>query len=1283
DLIYNELLLAEELGQPVDVQDYCRRFPQYAERLKRQLEVRRLLDGQRLSDASSESLLRSSGDGEEGSRQENDSEFLGTERFTVLRRLGKGGMGTVYLAFDNFWQQRVALKTFRRADAGEIFRLKHEFRVLEDLSHPNLVQFFELFSADDRYFFTMELVDGGDFLSYCRRSGKGADGARVHEPSVRNALTQLASGLIALHSAGLLHCDIKPSNVLVTLSGRVVLLDFGLTRTHQWELEASPGYLQGTAAYMAPEQFRGERASPASDWYGVGVMLFAALANRLPFTGTVREILAAKSRRDPPSLQELNPEAPADLSRLASELLERDPARRPTGEEVLRRLGVREDRRAGTGTASAFVGRQQELQRIQEAFARAAGGQTVALLLHGGSGSGKSALAERFAASLDGRQDVLLLSGRCYQRESVPFKAIDRLVDQLSQTLRSWPADEVRELLPDETPLLAAMFPVLQRAPAVAGFSRSSPSSVDPQMARRAALRSFRELLTRISRRATVVLLIDDLQLSDRDSVDLLTELLGAENSPPLLLLACYRCDEGDLGLVERIERIPATERRCIERLAVNDLSEQDARALAVKELGLSGQACSEDANMLVRESGGNPFLLLELAWQMRTHRRGSTGPEQADEILWNRVRRLPERAQRLLTVIAVAGHPLAPTEACQAARVMSDRQKVFQGLLGERFVRNWATVNGADLTEPYHDRLRDVVLSRVSEEERRQHHMNLALALEANGGHSPDRLAWHYHYAGRRAPACEFATLAADRAAEALAFEKAAELYRLALENQPGGTAGEAALRRRLADALANAGRPAEAGRAYCEAAECCGEDERLGLLRNAADQFLRGGQLEEGESVFRGVLGDLGLRIPKTRRRALIDTLVQRTRFRMRQLRVQYRDPNAMSQRVLDRIDICWTAGTALAMIDPIYGLCLQPRCTRLSLDSGEAGRIARALALEAAMVCWADGRKSRRAKALVDLSLAAARRADDPHATAYVDMLSGYADFCSGDWQAAIGRFVPADATFRTRCSGCAWELGVLHAWIGQALFYLGEFEQLSQRVRSMLSEAEQRGDLFCSAMSRLANCNAVWLVEDNPAEARRNVESAMAAWHGRDFSLQHILSEMALVQADLYQRRGNDAWQRAEAFWRPLAASGMLRQVVMGVECHWLRARAALAALDRGRSRRALLRTAECDARYLERKPFEWCPAVARVVRAAIAFQSGDRAQAASWLAESARQLDDCSMPLLAAVCRYRFGQLLGAEAGRQVMGAVQEWMQDKSIAAPGAMAAMLAPGFDGE
>lgn len=1245
------------------------------------VDVNRLLDGQQLTVWSSgrptESFL--GGGGREASEQD-EPEFIGTERFAILRRLGEGGMGTVYLAFDNLWQQRVALKTFRKASAGEIFRLKHEFRVLDDLSHPNLVQFFELFSADERYFFTMELVDGGDFLSYCRGPGNAARDPAVHEPSLRDALRQLASGLNSLHKAGLLHCDIKPSNVLVTLSGRVVMLDFGLTRSCQWAAEAAPGYLRGTVAYIAPEQFQGERASPASDWYSVGVMLFAALTNQLPFRGSVRDTLSAKNRRDPPSPRELNPSAPADLSQLARELLDRDPAKRPTGEEVLCRLGVLEDRRAAAAFKSTFVGRSEELKRLERAFGRAAGGATVTVLLHGGSGVGKSALAERFAASLSRRDDVLLLCGRCYQRESVPFKAIDRLVDQLSQWLRTLPAEEVRSLLPEETPRLAAMFPVLQCVPAVAHFGERPQPSVEPQMARREAFRGFQELLTRMSHRKTVVLSIDDLQRGDRDSIDLLTELLSHEQSPPLLLLACYRGDEGDPELIERIVQLPATERRVVEQLAVDNLSPQDAQSLAVAELGISGEAGLDDVEMVVRESEGNPFLLLELTWQMRAHQRGQAGDAEADDMLWNRICQLPDRAQRLLTVISVAGHPLAPAQACQAARVTSDRQKVFQGLSGERFVRSWSTATGMDLTEPYHDRLRDVVLSRVSTDEQRQHHLNLALALETSGDRQADRLAWHYHYAGRRTAACEFATLAADRAADALAFEKAADLYRLALQNSAAGATDEVELRRRLAEALANAGRPAEAGRAYLDAAEHCETEAQLGLLRNAADQLFRGGRLEEGETVFRRVLDDLGLKIPKNRRRAFVDMVLRRTCLRIRGLRFKYRNAEAIPPRALDCIDVCWTASTALNLIDPVYGMCLQPRYTQLSLDAGEPSRIARALSLDASMLCWLEGKKSRRASALLELAFSAARRAEDPHAAAYAEMFAGYAEFCSGRWPAAKERFALADAAFRANCKGCAWELGVVQSLLGEALFFLGELEQLSQRVRAVLAEADQRGDLFCSAMTRLANCNAVWLAEDRPDEARRHVELAMTAWRDRDFSTQHILGEMALVQADLYQRRGDDAWRRVEGFWRPFVASGISRAVVLDVETRWLRARAALAALDGGQNRRELLRAARRDARYLQRRPFAWCPALAQVILAALVARSGARERAASWLAESARQLDEGGMPLLAAVCRYRFGELVGDERGRQATEEAKTWMRHRAIARPETMAAMLAPGF---
>src|SRR5215471_7139070 len=186
-----------------------------------------------------------------------EAEFSGTERFTVRRRLGAGAYGVVYEAFDRERESVVALKTLRPGNVEALYRLKREFRALADITHPNLATLYELLTDSDRWFFTMELIDGANFLQHVRRRGaptplpgtapgstmSEADGGDAgqrwesdepasrrpfDEERLRRALRQVVSGVAALHGAGKLHRDIKPSNVLVTPEGRVVMLDFGL-----------------------------------------------------------------------------------------------------------------------------------------------------------------------------------------------------------------------------------------------------------------------------------------------------------------------------------------------------------------------------------------------------------------------------------------------------------------------------------------------------------------------------------------------------------------------------------------------------------------------------------------------------------------------------------------------------------------------------------------------------------------------------------------------------------------------------------------------------------------------------------------------------------------------------------------------------------------------------------------------------------------------------------------------------------------------------------------------
>src|SRR5262249_39633430 len=142
-----------------------------------------------------------------------------TARFRLLRRLGEGSMGVVYEALDLETQTRVGLKTIAAPGTGTVGRFKNEFRALQGIEHDNLVNLYELVHEGGRWFFTMELVEGGDFLHHVR----SGDEARL-----RGAFEQLAHGLMALHRAGKVHRDIKPSNILVDQAGRVVLLDFGL-----------------------------------------------------------------------------------------------------------------------------------------------------------------------------------------------------------------------------------------------------------------------------------------------------------------------------------------------------------------------------------------------------------------------------------------------------------------------------------------------------------------------------------------------------------------------------------------------------------------------------------------------------------------------------------------------------------------------------------------------------------------------------------------------------------------------------------------------------------------------------------------------------------------------------------------------------------------------------------------------------------------------------------------------------------------------------------------------
>ncbi|HEV8118187.1 MAG TPA: protein kinase, partial [Thermoanaerobaculia bacterium] len=654
-----------------------------------------------------------------------------------MRRLGSGGFGVVFEAFDRERGSPVALKTLRRVEPEALYRFKQEFRALVDIAHPNLAALYELMSAEGQWFFTMELIRGVNFLDYVTDrfpsidaespddgfpspfplAGAGAPSDAdattmnlefdaeamaslaappsllgIRRPAsqtdrLREGLRQVAEGLRALHDSGRLHRDIKPSNVLVTRDGRVKIVDFGLVADLGADGPESTVQIVGTPAYMAPEQAAMRPVSPASDWYSVGVLLFEALTGRLPFEGSSLEVLALKQVDKPPEPARFSPEAPEDLNALCRDLLRLDPSRRPSAMQVLSRLAGGPHPTVPPGAARRvlpLLGRREHLLRLQEALEESRRSHAVTILVHGRSGTGKSALLRHFFHEIPRREpSAVVLSGRCYQQESVPYKALDSLIDGLSQYLKSLPPRECEEFLPREGLALARVFPVLLQVPAVAAAKRQVPEIPDSRELRRRAIEALRDLLSRIASRNPLVLAIDDLQWGDLDSASLLAQLLAPPAAPKLLLIAAYRSE--DLGssailkLLSSREPFPGSAAD-VREIAVGDLDFADARTLAAMLLGEIGRDTPETAAAIARESGGNPFFIQELARAVRADTaprpRGESGGEPAatslDALIRERVERLAPESRRLLEIVSVAGAPL-PREVAKRAAALGE----------------------------------------------------------------------------------------------------------------------------------------------------------------------------------------------------------------------------------------------------------------------------------------------------------------------------------------------------------------------------------------------------------------------------------------------------------------------------------------------------------------------------------------------------------------------------------------------------------------------------------
>jgi tetratricopeptide (TPR) repeat protein len=732
-------------------------------------------------------------------------------RYNLENKLGAGGMGVVYRATDRLTGQAVALKQVRvapdqlafgsRDDTTDLrVALAREFQTLASLRHPNIINVLDYgFDSQRQPYFTMTLLDQPQDIVQAGRASKNH----------LILITQVLQALAYLHRKNIIHRDLKPGNVLIAANGEVKVLDFGLAMGTQ-SIKDVQQSAAGTLSYMAPELFAETAPSVQSDLYAVGIILYELVKGRHPFpTGNISQLMYSILYATP-DLADIPPNAADVLKRL----LAKSPGDRyADADAVIAALYEAYGRAVPLETAAVresflqaarFIGRDVEMGLLMAALnaivqpaaspdkpaehiktqAAAAdegdhsqnpayagegdlekGSQGSAWLVGGESGVGKSRLLDelRIRGLVKG---VLVLRGQAVAEGGQPYQMWREVVRRLalSTEISDFDLSILKEIAPDIGSLLQREIP---NAPVIEG----APGQ---QRLVQTLIAAFRK------QTQPSLLILEDLQWSG-ESLSVLQQLVRIVSELPILIVANYRDDESP-DLPQKLAGM--------QTLKLNRLPENHIRELSASMLGEAGEHPNV-VNLLNRETEGNIFFLVEVVRAL-AEEAGSLSeighkslPERVvaggiQQIIRRRLNRATAEALPLLKLAAVAGREL-------------DLTVLEAALVGTMAFEDWLTAcaNAAVLevnAEKWrfaHDKLREVLVSDLSSDERIEMNRQVAEALESVYPGDKSRaaaLVEHWHSAGDVDKTAQYSDLAARQALTISQFSETLRLCERAL---------------------------------------------------------------------------------------------------------------------------------------------------------------------------------------------------------------------------------------------------------------------------------------------------------------------------------------------------------------------------------------------------------------------------------------------------------------------------------------------------------------------
>jgi hypothetical protein len=708
---------------------------------------------------------------------------------------------------------------------------------------------------------------------------------------------------------------------------------------------------------------------------------------------------------------------------------------------------------------------------------------------------------------------------------------------------------------------------------------------------------------------------------------------------------------------------------------------------MALSLLGADVSDADEVARTIARDAGGHPLFIAELAHTLRASgaEPEATGASLA-ELVSSRVQGLSERARDLLEVVAVAATPMPRNVLRHAARMrQADVDRSLETLSAARLAHSQG-LRDDHVIDIRHDRIREIIVERLPEVRRRQHHLSLARALEAQSEPRAELLATHFDAGGEAAHAGRYWIAAADAAVKALAFARSATLYARGLARAVLSPADRRAVEVRMGEALAHAGQGAEAANVYLAAALTSARDEAIELRRRAAEQLFLSGHVERGMEAIERVLSATGMRRTRSGRAALLSVAVGRVLVRAKGLRPVQRAETELSREELARLDASWTIACSLGFIDFVRGADFQNKHMLLALRVGEPHRLLRALTLEAVHASAVGGRGDRRTQLLLRLAGELAARSPDEAAVSRVRLCHGIAHYLQGDVDAALAACEQALEALTTRCKGAIWEQLTAQRFVLAALFFSGRLGRLSEFVPPLVAEADATGNLYASNVLRSAYGVVAWLVRGDVEGARRQLLRARDEWTAPEYQIPHANLLIGETFVDLYAGDFERAHARIREQWPRLVAGQLLRIGVLRVQMLHLLGATAVAAASvcearAQRSRAGQLRAeAGRTARMLRRDRIRRGEPLARLIDAAITAGDGDAPTACASLQACVDAFGAEGVRLFGAAARARLGVLRGGEQGGELVARAEDAFRQEQVADPARMIQLIAPGF---